>query len=106
MMYTSTTLVPIRGRRHNLLRERSQGCDEQGVGAIDQQEIIRGSRQEVIDKGTVAERGCYKMGFSQFIHDTDAKTFAATPSSMAMRLELLLTIAIIKKFTVFTTDVA
>eukprot|EP00971_Amphidinium_carterae_P025061 494742-Amphidinium_carterae.2 len=36
-------------------------------------------------------------GFSQFIHDTDTQTFAATPSSMAMRL--LLTIAIIKKFT-------
>eukprot|EP00971_Amphidinium_carterae_P030539 600624-Amphidinium_carterae.1 len=48
-------------------------------------------------------RFCGK-GFSQFIHDTDTQTFAATPSSMAMRL--LLTIAIIKKFTVFTTDVA
>eukprot|EP00971_Amphidinium_carterae_P043174 849233-Amphidinium_carterae.1 len=43
-------------------------------------------------------------GFSQFIHDTDTQTFAATPSSMAMRL--LLTIAIVKKFTVFTRDVA
>eukprot|EP00971_Amphidinium_carterae_P080180 1586692-Amphidinium_carterae.1 len=43
-------------------------------------------------------------GFSQFIHDTDIQTFAATPSSMAMHL--LLTIAIIKQFTVFTCDVA
>eukprot|EP00971_Amphidinium_carterae_P265144 5259249-Amphidinium_carterae.4 len=43
-------------------------------------------------------------GFSQCIHDTDTQTFAATPSSMAMHL--LLTIAIIKQFTVFTTDVA
>eukprot|EP00971_Amphidinium_carterae_P028930 569068-Amphidinium_carterae.1 len=48
-------------------------------------------------------RFCGK-GFSQFIHDTDIQTFAATPSSMAMGL--LLTIAIIKQFTVFTTDVA
>eukprot|EP00971_Amphidinium_carterae_P041496 814796-Amphidinium_carterae.1 len=38
-------------------------------------------------------RFCGK-GFSQFIHDADIQTFAATPSSMAMRL--LLTIAIIK----------
>eukprot|EP00971_Amphidinium_carterae_P256365 5090345-Amphidinium_carterae.1 len=44
------------------------------------------------------------QGFSQFIHDTDTQTLAATPSSMAMRL--LLTIAIIKQFTVFTIDVA
>eukprot|EP00971_Amphidinium_carterae_P349308 6490955-Amphidinium_carterae.1 len=48
-------------------------------------------------------RFCGK-GFSQFIHDTDTQTFAATPSSKAMRL--LLTIAIIKQFTVFTTNVA
>eukprot|EP00971_Amphidinium_carterae_P273397 5425955-Amphidinium_carterae.2 len=48
-------------------------------------------------------RFCGK-GFSQFIRDdTDIQTFAATPSSMAMRL--LLTIAIIKQFTVFTTDI-
>eukprot|EP00971_Amphidinium_carterae_P091955 1820630-Amphidinium_carterae.1 len=40
----------------------SQGCAEQGVVTIDQQEIIRGSRQEVVDNGTVAERCCYKMG--------------------------------------------
>eukprot|EP00971_Amphidinium_carterae_P185540 3684087-Amphidinium_carterae.1 len=44
----------------------------------------------------------FGKGFSQFIHNTDIQTFAATPSSMAMRL--LLTIAIIKQFTVFTTD--
>eukprot|EP00971_Amphidinium_carterae_P022708 447915-Amphidinium_carterae.1 len=43
-------------------------------------------------------------GFSQFIHDTDTQTFAATPSSMAMRP--LPTLAIVKQFTVFTTDVA
>eukprot|EP00971_Amphidinium_carterae_P312912 6218539-Amphidinium_carterae.2 len=43
-------------------------------------------------------------GFSQFIHDTGIKTFAATLSSMAMRL--LLTIAIIEQFAVFTIDVA
>eukprot|EP00971_Amphidinium_carterae_P308939 6138694-Amphidinium_carterae.1 len=48
-------------------------------------------------------RFCGK-GFSQFIHHVDTQTFAATPSSKAMRL--LLTIAIIKKFAVFTTDVA
>eukprot|EP00971_Amphidinium_carterae_P101676 2012308-Amphidinium_carterae.1 len=44
----------------------------------------------------IKRRFCGK-GFSQFIHDTDTQTLAATPSSMAMRL--LLTIAIIKKFT-------
>eukprot|EP00971_Amphidinium_carterae_P089744 1776948-Amphidinium_carterae.1 len=42
------------------------------------------------------------QGFSPFIHDTETQTFAATSSSMAMRL--LLTIAIIKKFTVLTTN--
>eukprot|EP00971_Amphidinium_carterae_P048946 964526-Amphidinium_carterae.2 len=48
-------------------------------------------------------RFCGK-GFSQYINDTDIQTFAVTPSSMAMRL--LLTIAILKNFTVYTTDVA
>eukprot|EP00971_Amphidinium_carterae_P042455 834611-Amphidinium_carterae.1 len=48
-------------------------------------------------------RFCGK-GFSHVTHDTDTQTYAATPSSRAMRL--VLTIAIIKKFTVFTTDVA
>eukprot|EP00971_Amphidinium_carterae_P228285 4528161-Amphidinium_carterae.4 len=48
-------------------------------------------------------RFCGKA-FSQFIHDTDTHTFAATPSSMVMRV--LLTTAILKQFTVFTTDVA
>eukprot|EP00971_Amphidinium_carterae_P155954 3091764-Amphidinium_carterae.1 len=43
-------------------------------------------------------------GVSQFIHDTHTQTFAATLSSMAMRL--LLTLAILKQFTVFRTDVA
>eukprot|EP00971_Amphidinium_carterae_P166626 3302226-Amphidinium_carterae.3 len=48
-------------------------------------------------------RFCGK-GFSHIIHDTDTQIFAATLSSMTMHL--LLTIAIIKQFTVFTTDVA
>eukprot|EP00971_Amphidinium_carterae_P082450 1630405-Amphidinium_carterae.2 len=39
----------------------------------------------------------------EIIHDTNTQTFAATPSSLAMRL--LLTIALVKQFTVFTTDV-
>eukprot|EP00971_Amphidinium_carterae_P303382 6028370-Amphidinium_carterae.2 len=43
-------------------------------------------------------------GFSKFVHDMDTQTFAATPGSMAMRL--LLTIAILTQFTIFTTDVA
>eukprot|EP00971_Amphidinium_carterae_P027264 537174-Amphidinium_carterae.5 len=48
-------------------------------------------------------RFCGK-GLSQYINDTDTQTFAATPSSMAMRQ--LLTIAILKKFSIYTTDVA
>eukprot|EP00971_Amphidinium_carterae_P349926 6491300-Amphidinium_carterae.1 len=50
-------------------------------------------------------RFCGKR-FSQFIHDTDIQTFAATPSMTSMAMCLLLTIAIIKQFTVYTTDVA
>eukprot|EP00971_Amphidinium_carterae_P281090 5581246-Amphidinium_carterae.1 len=38
----------------HVLRECSQGCNEQGVVTVDQQSIICGSRQEVIDSGTVA----------------------------------------------------
>eukprot|EP00971_Amphidinium_carterae_P119196 2361027-Amphidinium_carterae.2 len=68
-------------------------------------QLIRSDRLWKSTKGTkdIKCRFCGK-GFSQFIHDTDTQTFAATPSSMVMRL--LLTLAIIKKFTLFTTDVA
>eukprot|EP00971_Amphidinium_carterae_P301667 5993257-Amphidinium_carterae.2 len=49
-------------------------------------------------------RWFYGKGFSQYINNTDIQTIAATPSSMAMRL--LLTIAILNNFTIYTTDVA
>eukprot|EP00971_Amphidinium_carterae_P140955 2792928-Amphidinium_carterae.1 len=83
----------------NFLRDSSEGGNEQGAIIIAQQEV-RPSNNGTKD---IKCRFCGK-GFSQFIHDTDIQTFAATPSSMAMRL--LLTIAIIKQFTVFTTDIA
>eukprot|EP00971_Amphidinium_carterae_P111077 2200204-Amphidinium_carterae.3 len=48
-------------------------------------------------------RFCGKA-FSQYINDKDVQTFAATPSGMATRL--LLTISIVKGYVFYTTDVA
>eukprot|EP00971_Amphidinium_carterae_P167316 3315409-Amphidinium_carterae.1 len=97
-------------------KELSQLLSKQSLREIGSRSLTAEQLQQVVatrwvitqrrtNNGTkdIKRRFCGK-GFSQFIHDTDTQTFAATPSSMAMRL--LLTIAIIKQFAVFTADVA
>eukprot|EP00971_Amphidinium_carterae_P150103 2975553-Amphidinium_carterae.1 len=88
-------------------KELSQLINKKSFVKVDKRSLTAEQLQHVVATRWVittrpSNSVCGK-GFSQFIHDTDTQTFAATPSSLAMRL--LLTIAIIKKFTVFTTEV-
>eukprot|EP00971_Amphidinium_carterae_P307336 6107723-Amphidinium_carterae.2 len=96
-------------------KELSQLLSKQSFKEIDSRNLTAEQLQQVVatrwvitqrptNNGTkdIKCRFC-GIGFSQFIH-TDTETFAAKPSSMAMRL--LLTIAIIKQFTIFTTDMS
>eukprot|EP00971_Amphidinium_carterae_P106921 2117680-Amphidinium_carterae.1 len=77
--------------------------------STDQLKKVVGTRWVINDRPSnsggreVKCRFCAK-GFTQSIDDKDVQTFAATPSSMAMRL--LLTISIVKGCAVYTTDVA
>eukprot|EP00971_Amphidinium_carterae_P277290 5503222-Amphidinium_carterae.2 len=107
----------VRGRHHKVQRKRHRGCNEQGAlttGEVDSRMLTPQQLQQVVNTGWViterpSNNGTIKGGQvsflwkAQFINDTDIQTFAATPSSMAMRL--LLTIAILKNFTIYTTDV-
>eukprot|EP00971_Amphidinium_carterae_P348780 6490668-Amphidinium_carterae.5 len=96
--------------------ELSQHLSKKSFDEIDKNSLTAEQLQQVVaTRWVITQRPtnsgtkdvkCHfcRKGFSQFIHDADIQTFAATPPSMAMRL--LLTIAIIRQFTVFTADVA
>eukprot|EP00971_Amphidinium_carterae_P228457 4531378-Amphidinium_carterae.2 len=86
-------------------KELSQLINKRSFVEVDKGSLTAEQLQHVVARWVITTRPsnngtkdikckfCGK-GFSQFIQDTDTQTFAATPSSMAMRL--LLTIAIIK----------
>eukprot|EP00971_Amphidinium_carterae_P235153 4666235-Amphidinium_carterae.2 len=93
-------------------KELSQLLNKQSFQEVDSRTLAPQQLQHVVptrwvitqrptNNGTkdIKCRLCGK-GFSQFISDTNTQTLAATPSSTTMRL--LLTIAILKQFTVFT----
>eukprot|EP00971_Amphidinium_carterae_P142689 2826510-Amphidinium_carterae.2 len=75
----------------------------------DQLSKVVGTRWVITDRPScnggreIKCRFCSK-GFSQYINDKDVQTFAATLSGMAMRL--LLSISLVKRYAVYTTDVA
>eukprot|EP00971_Amphidinium_carterae_P301530 5991067-Amphidinium_carterae.3 len=102
--------------RDAMNKELSQLLSKQSFKEVDSRTLTPEQLQQIVptrwvitqrpsNNGTkdIKCRFCGK-GFAQFIHDTDTETLAATPSSIAMRP--LLTIAIVKQLTVFTTDVA
>eukprot|EP00971_Amphidinium_carterae_P263141 5220937-Amphidinium_carterae.2 len=55
-------MVAIRGRHHNVLKDRCEGSNEQGTLTVVEQTFLPGDRQEKFVRGTTSISGCYKMG--------------------------------------------
>eukprot|EP00971_Amphidinium_carterae_P065399 1295735-Amphidinium_carterae.4 len=90
-------------------KELSQLVSKQSFKEVDSRTLTQQLQEVATTRGLITERPSnngtkevkcrvFGKGFSQFINDT------ATPGSMGMRL--LLTVAILENFSVYTTDVA